>query len=77
MYSLMTVTIDDQPLDLGSRLRVATCVLDLEARELRTTDGRPVELRRRRSMCCYFWVSTRAGLSINGPLWTGSGRESS
>ena len=35
----------EQAFDKGSRLRLAGCVLDLQARELRTADDRPVELR--------------------------------
>jgi len=37
----------EQAFDTGSRLRLADCVLDLQARELRTADDRPVELRRK------------------------------
>lgn len=33
--------------DAGSRLPLGRCVLDLQARELRTADDRPVELRRK------------------------------
>lgn len=47
MRSMVAVTIGDQPADLGSRLRLVACVLDLEARELRTADGQPIELRRK------------------------------
>ena len=47
MHSMVAVTIGDQRADLGSRLRLGPCVLDLEARELRTADGRPIELRRK------------------------------
>jgi adenylate cyclase len=35
----------EQPLDPEGRLRLGGCVLDAEARELRTADDRPVELR--------------------------------
>ena len=35
----------EQELDTGSRLRLAGCVLDLQARELRSADDRPIELR--------------------------------
>ena len=35
----------EQPLDPEGRLRLGGCVLDAEARELRTVDDRPVELR--------------------------------
>ena len=35
----------EQTFDTGSRLRLAQCVLDLRARELRTADDRPIELR--------------------------------
>ena len=35
----------EQAFGTGSRLRLASCVLDLQARELRTADDRPVELR--------------------------------
>jgi DNA-binding winged helix-turn-helix (wHTH) protein/tetratricopeptide (TPR) repeat protein len=37
--------MSDQPLDSEGRLRLGGCVLDVEARELRTADDRPVELR--------------------------------
>src|SRR4029453_5893531 len=47
MHSVAAVTIGDQPSDPQSRLRLGACVLDLEARELRTADGRPIELRRK------------------------------
>jgi DNA-binding winged helix-turn-helix (wHTH) protein/tetratricopeptide (TPR) repeat protein len=35
----------EQAFDKESRMRLAACVLDLQARELRTADDRPVELR--------------------------------
>ena len=35
----------ERALDTGSRLRLAGCVLDLQARELRSADDRPIELR--------------------------------
>lgn len=37
----------EQAFDTESRVRLAECVLDLQARQLRTSDGRPVELRRK------------------------------
>ncbi len=35
----------EQAFDTGSRLHLAQCVLDLQARELRNADDRPIELR--------------------------------
>lgn len=43
----MSAATDERAAARVPRLRVAACVLDLDARELRTADDRPVELRRK------------------------------
>jgi DNA-binding winged helix-turn-helix (wHTH) protein len=45
MRPAVGVVMREQAFDAESRLRLAACVLDLEARELRSGDNRPVELR--------------------------------
>ena len=45
MRPAVDAVMRDQAFDAGSRLRLGECVLDLQARELRSANDRPVELR--------------------------------